>query len=176
MRCTTSRDRSYSGSWTSLSTTATYETGSFVTRTPSFHHPTHDLEWARKLQKQSVPPRQKPRRSASPESHRISSTRFWITSPPTQILIPSKHVLSYPNHGFNHASGTSSAPSSSLRGIWTDGSRHSQRQKRVPPTTSGIYASGSEAIVASVLISVSSTPRGLRTWIGCLCWGIQDFR
>ena len=75
---------------------------------------------------------------SSLESHQISPTRSWVTSPPIQTFNLSNHALSCRNHGFNRAGVTSSASSCSLRGTRSDGSRLFQCQKRVPLTTSGI--------------------------------------
>ena len=71
----------------------------------------------------------------SPQSHTISSTRSWTTSPATQTFDLSAHALSYPNHGFNRASATYSAPLPSLQPMHTNGSRRSRCKKQVPPTT-----------------------------------------
>lgn len=133
------------------------------------------LEWVRRARKQHVPPLQKTRRLSSQESHKIPLTRSWITSPPPKTSDPSELALSYPNHGFDRASATSSAPSPSLLGVWTVGLRRSRRHKRAPLIASGIYASGSEGIFAS-LRSFSNTPHGLRRCIVCVCWDMGGFR
>ena len=136
------------------------------------HHSTHDslFGWVQQSRKKSSPPLQDSG-LPSPEFHKISSTRSWITSPPIWISMdpskpapshPSDRALSYPNRGFNRASNTSSAPSSSLRGIWRHGSRCSQCLRRVPHTTSGAYTSGPEGQVVHPR-SFPNTPHGFRT-------------
>ena len=139
---------------------------------PIFTHPAHDqlLECTRKPRKEYVPPLQKLGWSSFPESHKISSTRSRISSPPIQTFNLSNHALSYRNCGFNRAGATSSALPSSLDGMRSDGSELSQSQNRVPLTMSGIYASGSGGKTAFPR-SFSNTSHGLRTWRGCPCWG-----
>ena len=116
--------------------------------------------------KQNFPPPWKPRWSLSPDSHKKSSTRSLTTSPPIQS--PSNHALSYPDRVLHRPGGTSSTPSSSPRGIWSDGSRRSRHRRRVPPITSGTYVSRSEEMTTFPR-GFSNTPRGLRTWKGRLC-------
>ena len=136
--------------------------------TPDFHSPHHlPLKWVRKPRKQHALPLRKPKWSPFPESHRRSSPRFWITSPPIQTLYHCNHLSnrapSYPDPGFRYAGGTSSTPSPLLCGRWPGGSKLSRHRKKVPPATSGTSASRSETMMASPRSS-SNTPRGLRTW------------
>ena len=121
-----------------------------------------------------LPLRKLRRLSRAPESHKISSTRSRITLPSTWTSNPSEHALSYPNHPPEPAGVTSSVSSPSLLGMWTDGSRRSRCQKRVPLTTSGIYAFGSEGM-AVFLRSFSNTPRGLQTRRRYRCSGMGGF-
>ena len=90
--------------------------------TASVFHPIHDLlpKCVRKSRKENPPrnpnvPPGKPRQPSYTNFREKSLTRFWNSSPQTSN--PSDRALSYPDHGFHRAAGTSSTPSSSLRWI-----------------------------------------------------------
>lgn len=139
---------------------------------PIFTHPAHDqlLECTRKPRKEYVPPLQKLGWSSFPESHKISSTRSRISSPPLQTSNPSNHALSYRDRGFNHVGAISFTLPASLGGMRSDGSKRFRCRNKVPLTMSGIYASRSEGLTAFPT-SFSDGSRGLQTWRRCFCLG-----
>ena len=171
---------------------------------PAFVHSIHNLflEWARNPQKrnvlprtrakqeksrnfhpprppepqqQSSPPLQKPGQSPSQKSHKRSSMRSWTTLPPIAPSGSSEHALSCPNHGSLRAGDTFSTLPSSLRGVYRDGSGCSRSRRRVLPTTSRNYASGSPD-KTGFLSGFSNTPGGLRTRRECVYWDMGGLR
>ena len=114
---------------------------------------THTTPVKAKSSNHSQSPTGDHRQDSGPHRHQF---RFWIRARSRL----SNHALSYPSHGFSHATGNSSTRSTSLQDPWSGGSKLSQCRRRVPLATSWhIHASRSETMAA--LLSISNTLCGL---------------
>jgi len=123
---------------------------------------------------------QPPHRPVNPSSPQFQDflkrllTRSSVTSPRIHLKSgPFDRVLSYPGHGFHHASGTSSTPFDLAHYLREGGLGHSRNHRRAPLAISGSYVFQHPAVSPK---NFRNGFRGLQTRRRFSCGGSDNLR